>query len=283
MHHGDRKHAFTLIELLVVIAIIAILAAILFPVFAQAREKARETSCLSNEKQLTMGILMYNQDYDEQFPAGEWNWSYTPPGSAGGTMTWCQQIQPYIKNWQLFRCPDSETDPFGIWNGSQGNIKWWYNWMRWPAYGFNWNYLNANPGDCSVWLPGGGPTNDAQIAQPAQTVMLTDVKYVGTSAGFYISSTIDSPAAIWAPDCCTWSNGGWGVGAYGDTINYAAMPTYTGMVDPRHMGGSNISFTDGHAKWMTMGALAAGTNWRAGLTSGAIIITDRTQYIWDLQ
>jgi prepilin-type N-terminal cleavage/methylation domain-containing protein/prepilin-type processing-associated H-X9-DG protein len=281
MNQG-RKHAFTLIELLVVIAIIAILAAILFPVFAQAREKARATSCLSNEKQIALGVLMYVQDYDEDYVAAEWEWGYTPAGAGGGTMTYAEQVQPYIKNWPILRCPDSEADPFGVWNGSINGYKWWYNWMRWPAYGLNWNYLDQSL-QCSVWNPGGNPVNDAAIGQPAQTVMITDTKYVGNSGGWYLSTEPDSPAALSASDDCTWSNGGWGVGAYGDTINWAGMPTYTGMVDPRHTGGANIAFCDGHAKWMTMGNLAAGTNWRTGLANTAIVITDRTQYIWDLQ
>lgn len=88
------KRGFTLIELLVVIAIIAILAAILFPVFARAREKARQSNCLSNTKQLVLGVDMYAQDYDEQFPY----WTY-------GTYTWRSGVLPYVRNVQLFQCP----------------------------------------------------------------------------------------------------------------------------------------------------------------------------------
>ncbi len=84
------RRGFTLIELLVVIAIIAILAAILFPVFARAREKARQTSCLSNLKELDLAMLMYVQDYDETFT---------------GRIVWNQRIQPYVKNEQIFQCP----------------------------------------------------------------------------------------------------------------------------------------------------------------------------------
>src|SRR5438876_210031 len=108
-----HNRAFTLIELLVVIAIIAILAAILFPVFAQAREKARAISCVSNEKQVSLGVLMYVQDYDETFPM---YWYYVPalpadppfsPANSEATIGWNEAIYPYIKNVQLFRCPDS--------------------------------------------------------------------------------------------------------------------------------------------------------------------------------
>ncbi len=99
------RRGFTLIELLVVIAIIAILAAILFPVFARAREKARQTSCLSNLKQIALGMLMYVQDYDEMFPG---TGSYTSPDilmEPGGRMHWALVLQPYVNNTQLFGCP----------------------------------------------------------------------------------------------------------------------------------------------------------------------------------
>ena len=107
------RRGFTLIELLVVIAIIAILAAILFPVFAKAREKARQTSCLSNMKQIALGLLSYAQDYDECFPS-EWasyagSISYFLDGSSptGGYCNWGfdNRILPYTKNRQIFRCP----------------------------------------------------------------------------------------------------------------------------------------------------------------------------------
>jgi len=96
------RKGFTLIELLVVIAIIAILAAILFPVFAKAREKARQTSCLSNCKQLGLAILQYAQDYDERLPA---MFRYMPAGT-GNPLWWAQDVvQPYVKNDQVFVCP----------------------------------------------------------------------------------------------------------------------------------------------------------------------------------
>jgi len=100
-----KRHGFTLIELLVVIAIIAILAAILFPVFAQAREKARETSCLSNMKQIGLGLNMYSQDYDGTLMQTSWEL-----GSFKAKVTWTGVVQPYIKNEQIFLCP-SDTNP----------------------------------------------------------------------------------------------------------------------------------------------------------------------------
>jgi len=139
---AQRSRGFTLIELLVVIAIIAVLAAILFPVFAQAREAARKTTCLSNEKQLGMGVMMYVQDYDEQFPNGSACWwdaisvshnfgnsgfrltNSSPPaswrleyqGNAGPVANprgpfpfWLDQIQPYTKNGRFVTCPNHEA------------------------------------------------------------------------------------------------------------------------------------------------------------------------------
>jgi prepilin-type N-terminal cleavage/methylation domain-containing protein/prepilin-type processing-associated H-X9-DG protein len=114
-----RNAGFTLIELLVVIAIIAILAAILFPVFAQAREKARQTACLSNMKQIGLALSMYNQDYDETMP---YAFAQMPPINGGTTwnIPFDMQLLPYIKNEQIFRC---NSDSVGrntpsFWDGS---------------------------------------------------------------------------------------------------------------------------------------------------------------------
>src|SRR5437667_11534195 len=101
---ASSRRGFTLIELLVVIAIIAILAAILFPVFAMAREKARQATCLSNQKQLGTAMSMYIQDYDERFP----NWrTIVPvtPENPNGKITWVENMQPYCKNKKIWVCP----------------------------------------------------------------------------------------------------------------------------------------------------------------------------------
>src|SRR6185437_11900503 len=103
IHRSPQQRGFTLIELLVVIAIIAILAAILFPVFAKARGKARQASCASNEKQIALGLIQYTQDNDERFPTGDvYNTAYSGRG-------WAAHVYPYIKSAGVFKCPDDPT------------------------------------------------------------------------------------------------------------------------------------------------------------------------------
>ena len=109
MNHKPRSSGFTLIELLVVIAIIAILAAILFPVFAQAREKARQTACLSNMKQIGLGLAMYTQDYDERMPCAFAQIQSPELPDGAWIIPYDMQILPYIKNEQVFSCPSDST------------------------------------------------------------------------------------------------------------------------------------------------------------------------------
>src|SRR4051812_39870731 len=153
-----KRRGFTLIELLVVIAIIAILASILFPVFAQAREAARKTSCASNVRQLGTAFLMYVQDYDETFP------QVTYSGEAGhtnpdnfGVFRWPWLVLPYIKNMEIYRCPSqsaSFSDPSC--GGScldPSNSFYGYLWGLLPNYGYNWGYLAPDPTNA---IPGAG-------------------------------------------------------------------------------------------------------------------------------
>ena len=128
-----RRRGFTLIELLVVIAIIAILAAILFPVFARAREKARQSSCLSNQKQIMLAILSYVQDYDETFPPYRWNqdppqsvWIDRDNSSAMNRHFWAQCIEPYLMNLEIMFCPSAAWD-IGTMSGGKRYLNYAYN------------------------------------------------------------------------------------------------------------------------------------------------------------
>ncbi len=159
-----KRKGFTLIELLVVIAIIAILAAILFPVFAKAREKARATSCLSNTKQLSLGMMMYSQDYDEMMVP------MAVPGAApanavqpdANNTRWVDLINPYIKSAALFRCP----------SGPRGNNP--------VHYGYSHHI--------GLWW---GARSMAEIENVASTVVLADVGYIANPT---------APADEWYPN-----------------------------------------------------------------------------------
>jgi len=283
---------FTLIELLVVIAIIAILAAILFPVFAQAREKARATSCLSNLKQIDTGILMYVQDYDETMPlftAGYCNRVANPlnpndaPGGSAGIGRWPEwqyQIYPYLKNWDIYSCP---SDAASV--SATDFIARFYD----LSYGYNYGYLShlegsADPGCPSVtqWFSGIGL---GAVQRPANTVMLVDT---GGRAAFPGGSTLGSmvnPPDAWpstsffyGPDTVGW---GQNCGNY-----YAGTPgaqwANTGGFAWRHSEGGNVAFVDGHVKFSRIGALAAGTNnANLALDCTQTCVQDYSQYQWD--
>ena len=149
-----RKRAFTLIELLVVIAIIAILAAILFPVFAKAREKARQSSCSSNIKQMMLSVAQYVQDYDERFPRGA---GYTAPDVIVNTWArgeWYYLVEPYVKNVQIFACPSEGAT--GVQSGGVTST----------AYGLDVHYSR------NTWLTEADRL--AQIEQAASVIYTAD-------------------------------------------------------------------------------------------------------------
>jgi prepilin-type N-terminal cleavage/methylation domain-containing protein/prepilin-type processing-associated H-X9-DG protein len=309
MSYQSRSRGFTLIELLVVIAIIAILAAILFPVFASAREKARQIACLSNEKQISLGVLQYEQDNDERYPPC--SYAYPPPYGNGVLMCWTDLIQPYEKNWGIFRDSDESANPFGMWsNISAGNSvasedanhvvgNGWWEWGG--SYGMNSNYLTpieyVGPGNPAnrMLLPDGVtpysmfgiPVTEGEVDEPASTVFATDVKgLVGTGGATYAYAYyVESPAIFTVPVAYA-TFCGWGADCFWDDPAYTSEPhTYTGMVSIRHTGGTNVVFCDGHAKYLTPGNLAAGTNWAASpnVNGGNIDVTDITKYLWSLR
>ncbi|RYX83371.1 DUF1559 domain-containing protein [bacterium] len=158
----NRNNAFTLIELLVVIAIIAILAAILFPVFARARENARRASCQSNLKQIGLGILQYQQDYDERFPG-----RYNP----GTNQSWRGLIQPYVKSTQLFQCPSNTG---AINNG----VAWPLNSVPLTPISYVCNGINADVGATNMGgsapMPDLGGVSSAAVNDVARTILVTE-------------------------------------------------------------------------------------------------------------
>ena len=159
------RRAFTLIELLVVIAIIAILAAILFPVFAQAREKARQASCASNLKQMGIAILQYNQDFDEAYAMAMWG------SSASGTRcSWPAMIQPYVKSTAIFTCP-SDTGNYGKTPGTISDPAGCSASPTGYSVSYIYNYYLAGNNN-----PNGGVITSSlpQLPAPATTVMMTD-------------------------------------------------------------------------------------------------------------
>jgi prepilin-type N-terminal cleavage/methylation domain-containing protein/prepilin-type processing-associated H-X9-DG protein len=279
-----KRRGFTLIELLVVIAIIAILAAILFPVFAQAREAARKTSCLSNLKQLSLGMMMYVQDYDELFP--NWNWTFFCNGGNNGlprdsASFWTMAIYPYVKSVGVYRCPDDVLqwdDEYSVGcSDDNGKHDMFAPIVPWPNGSVvNFYASPNNPNYVSYGLAenltGGWPTNKlAAIKTPANWMMfadaadqLADVWVWGAPDGLADDLVLPS-RVVWsaqAAGCCMMWNGdepaSWWVSSSGFTQSQLNDAT-------RHRDGENISYVDGHAKfaqWQTMTwqNLTAGSN-----------------------
>lgn len=205
-----RAQGFTLIELLVVIAIIAILAAILFPVFARARENARRASCMSNLKQIGLAFMMYTQDYDEKYPMsyqltpqttagmpGSTWWSATyPDGVLVHDVNWMDILYPYTKSIQVYVCPS--MNPASIFAGG-------------ASYGYNLAISNAAAGNLSM----------ASVQNSARCVMVLDYAvYYGTYANPGDGSSFAAPSSAWRD-----------------------------YVVP-HLGGTNVAYADGHVKWV---------------------------------
>lgn len=289
---------FTLIELLVVIAIIAILAAILFPVFAKAREKARQASCASNLKQLSLAVLQYCQDNDEMFPATHVQPNY---GGSGGPFTtplpagapsyasgadwvagqgWAGEIHTYVKSTGVYKCPDDPTTSVVVNGETKVPISYAYNYNLPDAYIMTW------------WTGGWGSGIFAKqgtiegLNQPTQTVLFCEVQ--GAVADPTNPNESDSPASDGVfilpeptsnPNAIQMATGY--LGGRGDYMatgkSLGGNPGYgntaTGnYVSPTgiHTDGSNYAMADGHVKWLRGDQVSsgvsvnyAGGNWTA--------------------
>jgi prepilin-type N-terminal cleavage/methylation domain-containing protein/prepilin-type processing-associated H-X9-DG protein len=219
----NKRRGFTLIELLVVIAIIAILAAILFPVFAKAREKARQITCASNLKQLGLAMVQYMQDYDEIYP-GAWQNS-----SNGGRTEWEGNIYSYTKSKAVYDCPD---EPTHVNNDSTTNCTNNPNTCTTTTdYGYNDIIIPADIG-----VPQGGNDStgspDALLTEPSNTILLAEANgSLGGQDNIYTGNLTDVNG--------TYYGQGWG--------GNSTAPKDATQV---HTGGSNFLWYDGHVKWL---------------------------------
>jgi prepilin-type N-terminal cleavage/methylation domain-containing protein/prepilin-type processing-associated H-X9-DG protein len=252
----SKKSGFTLIELLVVIAIIAILAAILFPVFAKVREKARQISCLSNEKQWALAFVQYTNDYDDCFPLMGYE------GAGGGTWLahsswWYNAVYPYISGTQghgVYMCPDDNTliDNHDM---AFPNVQGTGNFV-------GMSYLANDSLGGGYWNGTKGlyvPVTLSQVVSPSQCTELYDgvcsagLPYIGQDYGFavcglnsfLVNTAAASPNGIGGAGGAWWGTGFpyWGgSGQAGAAMASAQLPY--------HSLGSNVAMTDGHAKWV---------------------------------
>ena len=232
----SRAPAFTLIELLVVIAIIAILAAILFPVFAQAREKGRQAACFSNMKQLGLAVTMYAQDYDESLPM--WHWARRDQPQP---LIWYHALKPYVRNMAVYICPSDKRRALDPSWGPQAT--WPEMGQKWTAhisYGYNEPVLNGHD-DGTTKTRQGGPTTLADMDEPAAYYLIGDCASPLNDGWCTPTAGRRMFRMAW-PDRDVWWN----------EVPVDLKPDQIAALDhyARHLGGGNLAFADGHAKWL---------------------------------
>jgi prepilin-type processing-associated H-X9-DG protein len=244
--------------LLVVIAIIAILAAILFPVFARARENARRASCQSNLKQIGLGLLQYSQDYDEKLTLIYYNPQTGPEAGSwastnGDTYKWMDAIYPYVKSEQVFTCPSSSNQPY-MYNKRMPHSTLaaaWPSGQYFGSYGMSEAYWGGGPANATG--PGRGtastgsttPIGLAEIEAPATTVLVTDTG-VSQWGEVWRMSGWGHPNTLGGPDPVN--------------IRADASPPYvetqwSGAAMARHLDTMVTLYADGHVKSNRIGQL----------------------------
>lgn len=284
-----RNRAFTLIELLVVIAIIAILAAILFPVFAQAKVAAKGAASISNIKQIGTAFALYSADYDDLQPIHANNDADAPILLLGNPYKpWAYLLMPYMKSGVMFQDPVKGTEPDVI-AGVPQNIVYTYRTM----YGYNFE-AHSPVVFTGVWTP--VPVSITALGNPSETVLATSKKARnGGGDWLWVGSTVFGGNLINAPGCNTIAPFGpansycvpnmyWGVGGWtspGTGTLTEAEGLLTGGVAIRKTNMAATVMADTSAKFKSAGQLAQGTTWTRTTAYSSVVINDLNKYLWD--
>jgi len=270
MSFKSTRKGFTLIELLVVIAIIAILAAILFPVFAKAREKARQSSCANNMKQLALASAMYVQDFDEKFPAGNTT-NLTPTVMGAGVSNldgWAAQIFPDVKSTGVYGCPDDATSPtapavkisYAMNANCTGGValatfvSTTSSVLLFEVSGITGDPTNATS---DAGASGNGTPNPANTSEAdSSATPFADQGALSSgdpaaTTGLYETGFLSNVASIAAPNAFDSANGTGGL----------------------HSGGANYAYIDSHVKWALPSAISAGASNTASSTDTGNALT----------